>query len=101
MACCQAKEFPGDWQYQFGDVVDGVVTTVKPYAIHIKVDDVVGVLHISQFSSTPVKSMYEVFKVCVWQPFGWKATHGSCRGPPPWWLALNCRPRSCRTVCES
>lgn len=51
------------------------MTTVQPYGTLIKVDNVVGLLHISRLSDTLVKSMDEVFKVRWQQPLKWKATH--------------------------
>lgn len=47
---------PSDWQYQVGDVVNGVVTNLKPYGAFIKVDDVVGLLHISQITHERITS---------------------------------------------
>jgi len=68
---------PSDWQYQIGDVVDGVVITVKPYGAFIKVDNAVGMLHISQISHDRVKTVDDVFKVCGQQPLGLEMNHGS------------------------
>jgi len=37
-----------DWPHNACDLVEGVVVSMKPYGVFIKVDDVVGLLHISE-----------------------------------------------------
>jgi len=52
-----------DWPYELGDIVVGVVVSIKQYGAFIKVDDVVGLLHISDISRKRVNSVGSIFKV--------------------------------------
>lgn len=63
-----------DWPHEEWDLVEGVVVSMKPYGVFVKVDDVVGLLHISGVSQKRVPSLKAVFKVCGQQLLVWTSS---------------------------